>query len=103
MKTSVRNQVAVRAAACCLLLVLSATAYAQLPFKTKWMTAGSLHDWYASTGCEIEEGRVTNQQDGLRWPAFYKYQDSQAAKGLWIGAANFDANGAKVVHVGPRV
>jgi hypothetical protein len=93
-------------ASCCVLALLaglSATGYAQLPFKTKWMTAGALHDWYASTGCEIEEGRVTNQQDGLRWPAFYKYTDSQAAKGFWIGASNFDANGVKVVHVGPRV
>jgi hypothetical protein len=78
--------------------------------ETNWMTAGSLQNWFSSLGCEIEVGRSANadQQDGLQWPAWYQYQDCQAAKGLWIGATNFtDAGGTtwpyKVVHVGPRV
>ena len=76
----------------------------------KWMAAGSLHNWFSSMGCEIEVGRssAADQQDGLQWPAWYPYQDMQAAKGLWIGATNYtDAAGTawpfKVVHVGPRV
>lgn len=74
---------------------------------SKWMSVGSLHNWYSEYGCEIEEGRVKVQQDGLRWPAIYKNQDAQAAKGFWIGASNYtDDKGIfphKVVHVGPRV
>ena len=31
----------------------------------------------------------SDQQDGLRYPAFYRVQDNQAAKGLWLGASNF--------------
>jgi len=81
-------------------------AFAQ--FEVKWMAVGSLHSWYSSVGSEIEEGRVKVQQDGLQWPAIHPYQDMEAAKGFWIGAANFtDEKGAsyphKVVHVGPRV
>ncbi len=77
-------------------------------FSTKWMSIGSLQSWYSNMGCEIEEGRVKVQQDGLRWPAIYPYQDMEAAKGLWIGVKNYtDAQGNffpyKVVHVGPRV
>jgi hypothetical protein len=72
------------------------------------MAVGSLNHWFAATGHEIEEGRVSVQQDGLQWPAYFKYQDVQAASGLWLGAQNWkDASGTsypvKVVHVGPRV
>lgn len=73
----------------------------------KWMAAGSLHNWYSEMGCEIEEGRVKTQQDGLIWPANLPYQDNQAAKGFWIGCKNFtdergDSYDYKVVTVGPR-
>ena len=80
--------------------------------ETQWIAIGDLHNWYHSAGCEIEVGRthqVSDQQDGLRWPAQFRYQDSQAAKALWIGCKNFDDPVAKtvynykVVHVGPRV
>jgi len=89
-----------------LFLLISSAAQAQ--FATKWMAVGSLQSWYSNMGCEIEEGRVKVQQDGLQWPAIYPYQDMEAAKGLWIGVKNYtDAEGrfypAKVVHVGPRV
>jgi hypothetical protein len=80
--------------------------------ETKWMSIGMLHDWFSSAGCEIEVGRthlVSDQQDGLRWPAQFRYQDCKAAKALWIGTTNYhdpivnkDFN-YKVVHVGSRV
>ena len=73
-----------------------------------WMSVGSLNNWYSEIGSEIEEGSVKQQQYGLQWPAIYKEQDIQAAKGLWIGAENFtDQTNLyfphKVVHIGPRV
>ncbi|MBL7075048.1 DUF1565 domain-containing protein [candidate division KSB1 bacterium] len=80
--------------------------------ETKWVAVGMLHDWYSSAGCEIEVGRrhlISDQQDGLRWPAQFKWQDSQAAKALWIGATNYydplvdNTFDYKVVHIGPRV
>jgi hypothetical protein len=74
-----------------------------------WMTVGSLHNLYSNFGSEIETGRTNrtaDQADGMRWPALYRTQDMQAAKGLWIGTTNFtDAKGTfpyKVIHVGPR-
>ena len=88
------------------LLAISVPAGAQV--EIRWMAIGSLNHWFASTGHEIEEGRVSVQQDGLQWPAYYKYQDVEAASGLWLGVTNWkDATGTtwlqKVVHVGPRV
>ena len=50
--------------------------------EVKWMAIGDLHNWYSAAGCEIEVGRtgqVSDQQDGLRWPAFYRVKDNQAA------------------------
>lgn len=83
-------------------------AHAQ--FQKKWLSGGSLHNWYYASGSEPEsQGFVGNQQDGLRWPAIYRYKDSQAFKGLWIGAKNVkSASGGntypiRVVHAGPRV
>jgi len=77
---------------------------------TRWLKAGSLHNWYSQYGCEIEIGNDPDaQQFGLRWPSLYNYQDMQAAKALWLGVTNFtdDKGNAtfsyKVVHVGPRV
>lgn len=78
-------------------------------FVNKWLSAGSLHNWYSEVGGECEVcGFVGNQQDGLRWPGIYRYRDSQAAKGIWIGAKNVtDDTGTnwetRVVHQGPRV
>ncbi|HTY57774.1 MAG TPA: hypothetical protein VMF59_03115 [Bacteroidota bacterium] len=88
------------------LIALSVPASAQV--EIRWMAVGSLNHWFAATGHEIEEGRVAVQQDGLQWPAYYKYQDVEAASGLWIGVTNWkDVSGKtwaqKVVHVGPRV
>ena len=78
---------------------------------SKWIAVGMLHDWYSSAGCEREMGRTgetRDQQDGLRWPAQYKWQDGKCAKALWIGTTNYNDPIAgqifdyKVVHVGPR-
>lgn len=86
-------------------LISSKATYAQ--YEIQWLNVGSLHNWYSEIGCEIEEGRVKVQQDGFQWPAIYRYQDSQAAKGLWIGCRNYSDNSGdypqRVVHVGPRV
>lgn len=79
-------------------------------YAIKWMSVGSLHNWYSEIGSEIEEGFVLRQQYGLQWPAIYANQDIQCAKALWIGATNFSSPvdpqspyNVKVVHVGPRV
>lgn len=76
--------------------------------EARWLGAGSLHNFYMSSGMEREHALVASQQYGLRWPAIYAYQDMQAAKALWIGTTNFVDGGGnsfphKVVHVGPRV
>jgi len=80
----------------------------QAQFKNKWINIGSLHNWFSEVGCEIEHGFVASQQYGLQWPALLYRQDSQAAKGLWLGVEDFtDERGDyyphKVVHAGPRV
>ncbi|MYF39885.1 MAG: hypothetical protein F4221_03390 [Rhodothermaceae bacterium] len=82
---------------------------AQAQFIKKWLSAGSMHNWYSEVGSECEVcGFVGDQQDGLRWPGLYRLTDMQAAKALWIGATNVtDDIGTnyphRVVHVGPRV
>lgn len=88
-----------------LLFLLTSTSFSQ--YENKWLYAGSFHNWYSSIGCEIEEGFVKQQQYGAMWPAFYNYQDMQAAKALWIGVKDFSDGKTfypyRVVHVGPRV
>ncbi|NWF87859.1 MAG: hypothetical protein HXY50_00190 [Ignavibacteriaceae bacterium] len=90
------------------IIVLSDAVFPQ--YAIKWMSAGSLHNWYSEIGSEIEEGFVLQQQYGLQWPAIYANQDIQCAKALWIGCTNFSSPidpqspyNVKVVHVGPRV
>ncbi len=94
-----------------MLFILAQSLLAQ---ETKQILVGSLQSWYSEGGCEPETGRrhlVSDQQDGLRWPAQYKLQDTEVAKGLWIGttdytdAAQYGGNfyAHKVVHMGPRV
>ena len=88
--------------------VFGAVGPVQAQFEKKWLSAGSLHNWYSAIGSEVESGGfVGTQQDGSRWPGLYDYTDMQAAKGFWIGAR--DVTGpdgtrfpARVVHVGPR-
>ena len=96
-------------AACALALAAPAFApRAEAQFNQKWLSAGSLHNWYSEIGSEIEEGFVKQQQYGFRWPGVYTVTDMQAAKGFWIGARNVRGPegttfSTRVVHVGPRV
>lgn len=90
-----------------LVLILIPLNNIQAQYKNVWMAAGSLHNWYSSIGSELEEGFQLYQQFGMQWPAYYRSQDMQAARGWWIGCKNFtDENGNyfpyKVVTVGPR-
>ena len=77
----------------------------------KWFRVGSLHSWFSNLGSELESGRTGNdaqQQDGLRWPADYEFQDCIAAKSMFIGTTNYDdpvygvSFPYKVVAVGTR-
>ncbi|MGH7494434.1 MAG: hypothetical protein ACREOO_18840 [bacterium] len=81
--------------------------------QVKWLRVGSLHSWYSNWGAEIELGRVpgdlTKQQDGLRWPADFQFQDCEVGKAIWLGATNFldprrnEIFAHKVIGVGPRL
>lgn len=87
------------------LVLTTQTAESQ---QTRWMNAGSLHNWYSEIHSEREHGLRQEQQFGLRWPAIFQYQDSQAYKGWWIGVGSFDDGvrdpyTPRVIHAGPRV
>lgn len=87
-------------------MVFSST-FAHAQIENRWLSVGSFHNFYSSIGMEIEQGFFTEQQGGWQWPAIYRSQDAQAAKGLWLGATNvLDDQGNnfpfRVVHVGPR-
>ncbi len=78
-----------------------------IEIENRWMSVGTLHNWYSSIGSEREDGFVARQQYGTQWPAIYRYQDMQCSKGLWLGCADFtDENNNwfpyKVVTAGPR-
>ncbi len=83
-------------------------AVANPAINLRWLSVGSLHNWFSSFGSEREEGAVAAQQYGWQYPALRPYQDMQVSKGFWIGTTNYadPANGivypAKVVHHGPR-
>ncbi|HLE55613.1 MAG TPA: hypothetical protein VJB15_00875 [Rhodothermia bacterium] len=77
----------------------------------RWLRVGSLHSWFQNRGAEVElgrTGRATEQQDGLRWPAQFTFQDCLVGKAMWIGTTNFADPIAgqtfpfKVVAAGPR-
>jgi hypothetical protein len=74
----------------------------------RWLSAGSLHNWYSSYGAEREESFFPRQQYGLRYPAELPHQDMQASKGFWMGVKDFtDENNLfwkyRVLNSGPRV
>lgn len=107
MRIEIKNRILIRYSLIILIgfLTFQTSSFAQ--FKNVWMSAGSLHNWYSEIGSELEHGFVTRQQYGMQWPAIYRFQDMQAARGWWVGARNFtDENGNsfphKVVTVGPR-
>jgi hypothetical protein len=87
--------------------IFGMSAQEGLAQQAKWMGIGSLQNFYMPVGTEREHALVAQQQYGLRWPALYDHQDSQAAKGFWIGTTNFtDVSNTsypyKVIHAGPR-
>jgi len=96
----------------CTILVISGyrSVIAQTGKQIKWLRVGSLHSWYLNWGSEIELGRTgqaREQQDGLRWPAQFRNQDTEVAKAIWIGTKDYeDRNGKtyphKVIAAGPR-
>lgn len=55
----------------------------------KWITIGSLQNFFYDTGSEYEVVTYYQQQWGFTWDSFYRDQDMQAAKGMWIGVKNF--------------
>jgi hypothetical protein len=66
--------------------------WAQVPQGVRWFRVGELRSWYSSYGCEMEIGRTgqaTEQNDGLIWPAEWKYQNNVAGKGMWLGTTNY--------------
>ncbi len=93
------------------LLLVSVAKYLHAD-EVKWICIGMLHNWFSSAGCEIEVGRrhrITDQQDGFKYPALYRWQDMQAAKGLFIGTTNYSdplmdgyTFDNKVVRSGPK-
>ena len=110
MKTKFMNNSIGHLVALHLFLFLIGPLLAQ---EVKWIKVGPLHNWYLDAGSEPEEGRTGNatgneQQDGLRWPALYRWQDTMVGKALWIGTTDYDdpVTGItypyKVVAVGPR-
>lgn len=103
----IRKKICILAGLCCILGTLFMPGISVAQYENSWMSVGSLHNWFSEIGCEVEQGWVLSQQFGWRWPAIYDYQDSQAAKGFWMGCRDFtDETGNfypyKVVHVGPR-
>ncbi len=60
--------------------------------EVKWLRVGSLHQYILNVGAEYEMGRTDRpdqQQDGLRWPAQFSFQDNLVAKAMWIGTTNY--------------
>ncbi len=91
-----------------LLVVTGGMCRTNAQYTNWWMAVGDYHNWYSEIGTEIEVGWESRQQFGAQWPAIYRYQDMQAANGVWIGAKNvtdeFGINyPTRVVHAGPRV
>jgi hypothetical protein len=81
----------------------------------RWLRVGSLHNWFANVGSEVEYGRRgraccqnTDQNDGLSYPAEFQFQNHIASRALWIGTTEYDdpVSGKhyahKVVAAGPR-
>lgn len=58
----------------------------------KWLCVSDLHNTFAIEGSEFEmhrTGYLSEQCDGLRWPAQYLFQDCSVAKSIRIGTTNF--------------
>jgi hypothetical protein len=70
-------------------MILSLAVVSNGATRYKWITIGALQNFFYDTGSEYEVVTVYQQQWGYTWDSFYRDQDMQAAKGMWIGAKNF--------------
>ena len=91
-----------------IMLIMSLAVVSHGATRYKWITIGSLQNFYYDTGAEWESIVYGRQQWGFTWESFYRDQDMQAAKGMWIGVKNFydPVQGReysyKIAHNGPR-
>jgi hypothetical protein len=98
----------IRIAKILLIAFLLSSVMLQGATRYKWIVVGSLHNFYHDTGNEIEHAVYAQQLWGFCWDAFYRDKDMQAARGLWIGVANFHDAAVptdydyKIAHNGPR-
>jgi|GEM_PF-170871 len=92
-----------------LMITLFSSLSLQAATRYKWVVVGALHSFYYDTGNEVEVAINSDEQIwGFSWNAFYRHQDMQAARGMWIAAADFydpvmgRTYEYKVAHNGPR-
>jgi len=91
-----------------IIMIMSLAVVSNGATRYKWITIGSLQNFFYDTGTEREEVVYGQQQWGYTWDSFYHDQDMQAAKGMWIGARNFydpvqsKEYSYKIAHNGPR-
>ncbi|MFZ4620755.1 MAG: T9SS type A sorting domain-containing protein [Bacteroidota bacterium] len=81
------------------------TITSQFSQKTKWLSVGSLQNWFADIGTEPEEYRSNLQQDGWTYPSLRPNQDMQVSKAFWIGfkdPLSLSPTKKKVIFIGPR-
>ena len=91
-----------------IMMIMSLAVVSHGATRYKWITIGSLQNFYYDTGTEREEVVYAQQQWGFTWDSFYRDQDMQAAKGMWIGVKNFfdpvqnTTYNYKIAHNGQR-
>ncbi len=81
------------------------TITGQFSQKTKWLSVGSLQNWFADIGTEPEEYRSNLQQDGWSYPTLRPNQDMQVSKAFWIGfkdPLSLSPTKKNVIFIGPR-
>lgn len=82
-------------AGCILFLVICCSSSAHAQLNVKWLSVGSLHDYYTSKAIHPDDG--VNEvayggawYTGNQWPAIYPYMDHQDGESLYLGASNFE-------------
>ena len=91
-----------------IMMILSLAVVSDGATRYKWITIGSLQNFFYDTGTEHEVVAYYQQQWGFTWDSFYRDQDMQAAKGMWIGVRNFfdpvqnTTYAYKIAHNGQR-
>ncbi|MCK4529894.1 MAG: hypothetical protein KAU44_01855, partial [Candidatus Marinimicrobia bacterium] len=62
-----------------IMLIMSLAVVSHGATRYKWITIGSLQNFYYDTGAEWESIVYGRQQWGFTWESFYRDQDMQAA------------------------